>query len=54
MHCQNEVVDEEEALRDREQPGHRDREPILELLGIDRDTELEMTTDGQRMAPSRG
>jgi len=23
--------------------------PILELLGIDRDTELEMTTDGERL-----
>jgi len=23
--------------------------PILELLGIDRDTELEVTTDGQRL-----
>lgn len=23
--------------------------PILELLGIDRDTELEMTTDGHRL-----
>jgi antitoxin component of MazEF toxin-antitoxin module len=23
--------------------------PILELLGIDRETELEMTTDGQRL-----
>jgi antitoxin component of MazEF toxin-antitoxin module len=23
--------------------------PILELLGIDRDTELEMTTDGRRL-----